>query len=232
MSRCMKIFNPVILHVCILCTLFFASLSFGWDFKKDWWPQKDKNDPCAVSEANVVYRFFGDNFLIGDYTYIYPEVKSKIQIDNKVFKNGEASLRFDLDPDTFSGGAICIFKRVIDLKPYLRKGAVQFWIKGAIGNEMAKISLVDDDSDLKKTIVRLPLFLYKEIKKEWTCVSIPLMEFKTSKVAESCYWDSTLHREMPSEFNWERVAEFRIESRGHENKSFRLWVDDVVIVKK
>jgi len=226
----MKIFNPLHFVACALCGLVFVSLSLGFDFKKDWLGQKDKNKTVgAVSDANVLYCFFSDNFLLGDYPYNYPHDKSKLQIDAKVLKNGDASLRFDLDPDTFSGGAICLYKRVIDAKSYLKKGAVQFWIKGAMGGEVAWISLIDDDSDKKKTVVRLPINRYGDINKEWTFLSIPLKDFTR---VEPCFWDSTLQREIPYEFNWERVAEFRIESKKKENKSFRIWVDDICIVKK
>jgi hypothetical protein len=225
----MKIFNPLHFIACALCIAVFVSLSIGFDLKKDWLGQKDKNNYSnAVSDANVLYCFFSDNFLFGDYPYTYP-ITSKLQIDNKVFKNGDASLRFDLDVDTFSGGAICLYKRVIDAKPYLKKGAVQFWIKGANGGEVARVSLIDDDCDRKKTVVRLPINMYGDIKKEWTFVSVPLKDFTR---VQPCYWDSTLQREIPYDFNWDRIAEFRIESNKKENKSFRIWVDDVFIVKK
>jgi hypothetical protein len=225
----MKRGNAAWLPLCALYALSFVSSSSGWDLKRDLLTPMEKKIN-SLSEANIVYRFIDDNFLSGDFTYIYPEGKSKMQIDNKVFKNGEASLRFDLDPDTFSGGAICLYNRTIDLRPYLKKGALQFWLKRAPGAEMAWVSLVDDNSDLKKTVVRV-LAPYRNIGEDWSFVAIPLKEFNSIAVTP-CYWDTTAMRELPHEFNWERVAEFRIESKKGENKSFRVWVDDVFIVKK
>jgi hypothetical protein len=203
--------SSIIKMAYVLAATFFASSSFS------------QTDP------NIVYNFFDDNFRLHDYTYIYPEKKTKIQIDEKIFKNGVASLRFDLAPDTFSGGAICLYSGILDLRPFLKRGAVRFWIKGAQGNEIAWVSLIDDDSDMKKTVVRRMINFYKPIQKEWTCVNIPLKDFK---MVQPCYYDSTLRREIDYEFNWERVAEFRIEVGKDENKSFRIWLDDVFIVKK
>jgi hypothetical protein len=226
----MNIFIRTRFSLIATCALIFITVSSGWDVKRDFSLFANKNDKTqTTSEANEAYRFFGDNLLLGDYTYIYDKIYSKISIDDKVFKNGAASLRFDFDPDTFCGGAICLYKRVIDLRPHLKKGGVQFWVKGAAGGEVAQVSLIDDDSDKKKTVVRVDAGLYGDIQKEWSLMRIPLKDFA---IATPCYWDSLKHRELPNDFNWSRVAEFRLETRSRENKSFRVWLDDIVIVKK
>ncbi len=228
--------KPFVLNIRMqscLAVFLLASLSFGWGNSGPTASfTKGKNKPNTHIPPQVAAWFFMDNYLGGGYQYAYPE-KAKVSVDEKVFKNGEASLRFDLDVSGFSGGAVCFYNMVVDLKPYLAKGALEFWIKGETGNEKAQAALVDDMSDMKKTVVRLPvdwyIKRYKQITKEWIHVSIPLKDF--TKV-ESCTWDSIRHIEVPTEFHWDKVAEFRIESREKENTSFRVWVDDIFIVKK
>jgi hypothetical protein len=228
--------NPFSLNVRILSFLgvfALASFSLGWgNMGQTSSFAKSKNKLAVKVPANVLAWFFMDNYLGGGYPYAYPE-KAKVTVDEKVFKNGEASLRIDLDPGAYSGGAVCFYNMTVDVKPYVAKGALEFWIKGAAGNEKAQAALVDDMSDMKKTVVRLPVDWYvknnTQITKEWNFVSIPLKDF--TKVMPSV-WDSIQHLEVPNEFHWDKVAEFRIESREKENTSFRVWTDDIFIVKK
>jgi hypothetical protein len=210
---------------CIM--LFPLFLSFGWNITWQLPSSEDKTTSASVASSKNIFRFFDDNYVSGGFPYIFPK-KSKLIIDQDIFKNGEVSLRFDLDPNDYSGGSVCLYNMVYNIKPYLKKGALQFWIKGATGTEAAWIALVDDEKgDMKKTVVRLPAMLYGGISKEWSLMTIPLKDFGFSGV----YWDIKTGLEINHEFDWDKVAEFRIEVKKKENKSFRVWADDIVIVK-
>ncbi|MDR2578903.1 MAG: hypothetical protein LBC70_08895 [Chitinispirillales bacterium] len=180
-------------------------------------------------ESQVVFRFFDEDFISGGFDYAYPEA-SRVMIteDPANVKNGEAALQFDLVADDFSGGAVCLWNMTYDLTPHLATGgALQFWIKGARGGEIATVALADDENNNgKKTVVRLPINNYGGITTEWTQISVPLRDFGRRGV----YWDAKNKVEVPEPFQWDQVAEFRIEIARGNNPSFRVWVDDIFIV--
>ena len=112
--------------------------------------------------------------------------------------------------------------------PYYSAGALQFWIKGNQGGEIAWVGLVDDEArDGKKTVVRLPLNDFGGITNEWRLVSVPLAKFGRKGV----FWDAKKRVEVPLPFDWKSVAEFRIEIKKADNVAFRAWVDDIFVLR-
>jgi len=183
-------------------------------------------DKKASGESQVVYRFFDEDFVAGGYQYVYPDA-SKVYIPENSGKNGEVALQFDLVANDYSGGSVCLYNMMYDITPYISAGALQFWVKGNNGAEIAWAALVDDENgDGKKTVVRLPINNYGGITKDWTLVSIPLVDFGKRGV----FWDAKKRVEVPEPFQWDKVCEFRIEIKKNENPSFRVWVDDIFIV--
>ena len=176
---------------------------------------------------NVVFRFFDEDFVSGGYAYWYPD-ESKVFIPEESGKNGEVALQFDLVADDYSGGSVCLYNLLYDLTPYFSRGALQFWVKGAAGGEIAWAALVDEENtDGKKTVVRLPVNNYGGIKSEWTRITIPLADFGKRGV----YWDPKKRVEIPERFAWNKVTEFRIEIKKADNKSFRAWIDDIFVLR-
>jgi len=187
-----------------------------------------KASTAVKGESKVVFKFFDEDFVSGGYQYVYPDA-SKVEIsENPVnVKNGEASLQFDLIADDFSGGSVCLYNLMYDLNAYYATGALQFWVKGNAGGEIAWAALVDDENNNgKKTVVRLPINKYAQITTDWTLVSIPLRDFGKRGV----FWDAKARVEVPEPFQWDKVTEFRIKIKKHDNKAFRVWVDDIFIV--
>jgi len=181
---------------------------------------------ASSGESQVVYKFFDEKYTPGGYDYIYPD-ESKMFIPENSGKNGEVSLFFDLEPKDYSGGAVCLYNMLYDLTPYYATGALQFWIKGTNGGEVATAGLSDDENtDGKKTVVRLPINKYGGITNEWTQISIPLRDFGKRGV----FWDAKAKVEVPEPFQWDKIAEFRIEIKKGENPAFKVWVDDIFIV--
>jgi hypothetical protein len=183
--------------------------------------------PAATGASNVVFRFFDEDFVSGGYQYAYPEA-SKIYIPEESGHESEVALQFDLVPGDYSGGAVCLYNLLYDATAYYSSGALEFWIKGAQGGEIAWAALVDDEkSDGKKTVVRLPVNNYGGITNAWTKISIPLADFGKRGV----YWDPKKKVEVPNKFDWDQLAEFRLEIKKGDNKKFRVWVDDIFICK-
>jgi len=182
---------------------------------------------AAAGSDNVVFRFFDEDFISGGYPYWYPD-NSNVFIPEESGKNGEVALQFDLIANDYSGGSVCLYNLLYDLEPYYSRGALQFWIKGKNGGEIAWAALVDEEnSDGKKTVVRLPIQNYGGISSEWKLISIPLADFGKRGV----YWDEKKRVEVPERFNWKGVAEFRLEIKKADNQEFTAWVDDIFIVK-
>ena len=180
----------------------------------------------AMGESRVVYRFFDEDFVAGGFQYVYPEA-SKVEINEANVKNGEASLQFDLIANDYSGGAVCLWNMMYDMTSYLETGALQFWVKGERGGEIAWAALADDENNNgKKTVVRVPINNYGGIKNEWTLISIPLRDFGS----RGMFWDAKARVEVPEPFQWDMVTEFRLQINKGENPSFRVWIDDIFIV--
>ena len=180
-----------------------------------------------AANDKVVFRFFDEEFVSGGYSYNYPEA-SRVFIPEESGHESEVALQFDLEAGDYSGGAVCLYNLLYDVTPYYGTGALQFWIKGNEGGEIAWIALVDDEkSDGKKTVVRLPCNNYGGISKEWHQVTIPLADFGKRGV----YWDEKKRVEVPNKFDWDQIAEFRMEIKKADNKKFRVWIDDIFICK-
>lgn len=182
---------------------------------------------AAAGNDKVVFRFFDEDFISGGFPYWYPE-QSNVFIPEESGKNGEVAIQFDLEANDYSGGSICLWNLLYDLRPYYAAGALQFWIKGKNGGEIAWAALVDEEnSDGVKTVVRLPIQNYGGIKKEWTQITIPLADFGKRGV----YWDPKKRVEVPFRFSWDMVAEFRLEIKKADNPEFTAWIDDIFICK-
>lgn len=180
-----------------------------------------------TKDPRVVFRFFDDDFTPGGYQYTYPDA-SKIYIPEESGHESDVALEFNLEASEYSGGSVCLYNLLYDMTPYYSKGALQFWIKGSRGGEIAWAALVDDENrDSKKTVVRLPLANYGGVTNEWRLVSIPLADFGKRGV----FWDAKKRVEVPSVFDWGLVSEFRIEIKKAENPDFKVWVDDIFVLR-
>lgn len=194
-------------------------------------PLEDAAAAGAVSgsskDPRTVFRFFDEDFVSGGYQYVYPDA-SRILLPEESGHESEVSLQFDLAADDYSGGSVCLYNLLYDLNPYYAAGALQFWVKGAKGGEIAWVGLVDDEArDGKKTVVRLPLNDFGGITNEWRLVSVPLSKFGRKGV----FWDAKKRVEVPQPFDWSAVAEFRIEIKKADNQSFRVWADDIFVLR-
>jgi hypothetical protein len=178
-------------------------------------------------DPRVMYRFFDEDFVSGGFQYVYPDA-SRIMIPEESGHESEVSLQFDLVANDYSGGSVCLYNLVYDLKALYSTGALQFWIKGSRGGEIAWVGLVDDETrDGLKTVVRIPLNDHGGITNEWRQVSIPLAKFGRKGV----YWDPKKRVEVPHAFDWSAVAEFRIEIKKSDNPDFRVWADDIFVLR-
>jgi hypothetical protein len=216
----------VVLDVSVF-TLLLTFSAFSWKFP--WKPFSPPKDSVEVKndESHIFKRFFNETFAYGGFQYSYPEASS-VSVVNGIAHSGKVSLCFDLAADDYSGGAVCLQDKVYDLKPVFQKAVLQFWVKGSRGSEKGWVALVDEEkADGHKTVVRVEIDWFGGISTDWSLISIPLEHFGERGV----YWDEVKQREVEEDFEWDKVAEFRIEIKKGDNESFRIWVDDIVIVR-
>lgn len=172
---------------------------------------------------NTIF-FFDERLAPGGFLYAYPD-KAVISNIDTVSKNGIFSVQMILDAADYSGGAICLGNSV-DLKAYRNNGALKFWLKGKNGGEKAWVALIDQSSSSReKAAVRLPLSRYVKITTEWQLVSIPLFHFPDKGV----FWDAKQKAEISCDFDWNKVAEIRVEIKKNENQTFTVFLDDICI---
>lgn len=202
-----------------------SALKFGWGGSSS----KQEASTGIGGPDNVVAVFFKDSYASNGFQYAYPD-GSRVSIarGETMAHTGKAAVQFDLVASDYSGGSVCLNEKTFNIKKYVKKGALRFWVKGAQGGEKAWVALVDDEqSDGHKTAVRLEIDWFGGISDHWTLVSIPLKHFGKKGV----YWDAKEQREVDDTFDWDRVAEFRIEIKKDDNSEFRIWVDDIQVVK-
>ncbi len=181
----------------------------------------------VAGTPDEVFTFFKENFVAGGYAYKYPD-DSKVLMPEESGKSGEVSLCFDLNANEYSGGAVVLHGTSFDLRPYLKKGSLEFWIKGKNGGEICDIVLADDElDDGVKTEIKVPINKYGGIQPYWTHISIPLADFGR----RGGYWNEKKQVEVKNPFNWSNVKEFLVTIAKGDNKDFRIYVDDVIILK-
>jgi len=211
--------------VCMFIGCLLFSTAQGNDAKAALGTSEQR--PQKHKKASIAGMFFDDQFIGHGFSYAYPPEAMVSPVKN-VVKTGKTALQFDLVPSEFSGGSVCLNDKLLHLQHYVNNGALQFWIKGSTGEEKAWVALVDEaKNDNKKTVVRVDIGWFGKIGTDWSFISIPLKHFGDKGV----YWDEAQQREIEEPFGWNNVAEFRVEVRKGENRSFRVWVDDVIVTK-
>jgi hypothetical protein len=175
---------------------------------------------------NVVYRFFDEQYYGNADEWHFPD-QSKVYIDGEGSgKNGEVALKMDLIANDYSGGALELDQVMYDVKPFYRRGALEFWVRGKNGGEIASVAL-GDENDGVSTEVKVPLAKYGTISKQWTHFSIPLADFGK----RGNYWDEDKQVDIPKRIDWSKICVFDFTIDKGDNNEAVFWLDDIYIVK-
>ncbi len=185
---------------------------------------KKKNDV----NPNVVYRFFDEMYYSNGDEWHYPDNAKVLIAEDGSGKNGDVALKMDLIANDYSGGAVEFDKVVYDLRPYLKRGALEFWIRGKNGGEIANVTLGDDEaSDGVSTECKVELSKYGTITREWTHFSIPLADFGN----KGTYWDEDKQKDYSHRIDWDKICVFSLNVDKNDNKEAVFYLDDIYIVK-
>ena len=143
------------------------------------------------------------NEVAPDYTYAYPDGKSKISV---VEDKGNRWIDAALQGDDWSGFGVGLSRK--NLTAYLKTGALQFYVRGKRGGETSTVAFIMEKgpgADEKYSFVtEVPLERYVKTTNEWQWVTIPLSDFPM----EGYHFDPATQTRMTGPFKWERVLEF------------------------
>lgn len=126
----------------------------------------------------------------------------------------------------------------VDVSSFKETGGLEFKVRGAVGDEIFTIGLLDDESeglDMKVQTI-LPSRLYIKVSKDWQTVQIPFTDF--SDIGK--WWNSDNHNEVLGNMDWTRLAEIRMSTGKLDNRSIsqdgkkpvRLYFADIKLAKK
>jgi hypothetical protein len=181
---------------------------------------------------NVAVTFADESVLPGAQLQMYPDgagypLPSMTDIQSK---DGKFSLELTLKADAYSGGAVCS-PNPLDLTRYTDKGMLEFWVKGASGNEIFLIGLLDNGSNPLGRPLQVSVSsrsFSKVLKDDWRRIRVPLKAFG----ARGSYWSDDANARISSSLNWSAISCFSVDIDKNVAPTFKIWLDDVTIYKK
>ena len=181
---------------------------------------------------NIAAEFVGENTLAGAQIWAYPDGGGYPMpaITDAQAHDGQFSLEVNLKPDAYSGGAVCSASP-LDFSHILETGALELWIKGKEGKEVFSIGLLDNGNNPAGR----PLQVWvssrsysKVMNNEWRRIRIPLKAFG----GRGSYWSEEVNARISNTLNWTSISCFSFDIDKERFKSFKVWMDNVVVYKK
>jgi hypothetical protein len=182
-------------------------------------------------DPNLIAEFVAESVIPGAQIWMYPAGAGyplPLLTDAKAH-TGKASLEVVLKADAYSGGAICA-PAPIDIAPYVEKGMLEFWVLGAEGQEVFSIGLLDNgDNPVGRPLqVSVSSRSFSKVDgKEWKRIRVPLKAFG----ARGSYWSEEVNARISSSLNQKSISCFSFDIDKDRHKSFKIWLDDVRMVK-
>lgn len=191
---------------------------------------KEKEPP--EDRSNIALSFVEERLGAGAYATVYPwpETPRPGMTDLEGADSSFYALEVRLKHDAWSGTAICL-SSMVDLSPYYEEGALEIWVKGTKGNEVFDVTLLDNgiNSDGFPQRVYMSTRSYTVVSKDnWTQLYVPLADLG----GVGSYWSETEGKRISNPFNWSGVNCFGIDIEKNRFDSFRVYVDNVRVLKK
>jgi spore germination protein YaaH len=160
------------------------------------------------------------------YQYAYPADTTKI---STLVKQGKRWVDMRLRGDDYSGVGIGVDRK--NLMPYLKKGALQFYIRGNKGGEalsgvgfLMDKGLKDDEKyNFENTV---PLGNYCRVTTRWQLITIPLADFPGS----GHRYDMRNGQTVNGSFKWDRVIEFNLDHAPASDPKLEIQISSVRVV--
>lgn len=182
-------------------------------------------------DPNLIAEFVGEGVIPGAQVWMYPggEGYPLPGLTDAQAHSGRVSLEMTLKADVYSGGAVCS-PSPLNIAPYLKKGMLELWVKGAVGQEVFSIGLLDNgDNPVGRPLqVSVSSRSYSKVgKDEWRRIRIPLRALGT----RGSYWSEELNARISSALNINSISCLSIDIDKDRHKSFKIWLDDVRLFK-
>lgn len=181
--------------------------------------------PTTPQKLKLV-KFLTDDKPTG-YEYVYPATSKILEL----FKQGKRWVDIKLQGNAWSGGGLGVDK--VNLGPYVKNGALQFYIRGNKGGEalsgigfVMDTGLAEDEKYHYETSV--PLGNYCSVTTKWQLVTIPLSDFPSS----GHHYDERNGQQVSGPFKWNKVIEFDFDHSPGSDADFEIQVCNVRVIPK
>jgi hypothetical protein len=180
-------------------------------------------------KAKTLKAFYDNNFK--GFSYVYGGRTAQKERPSSTAGNPNVLAMYLDDADysgvTYSLGA----SKYLDLSGVRNKGGIYFWIKGAQGNEVVALGLMDNQGNDIKTQTKVNLKDWVQISKDWQLVKIPLKRFSDKGKA----WDANKQAEVTRDMQWSKIQELRFSVNRLENRReggpVTLYVDQITFTE-
>ncbi len=185
-----------------------------------------------IRRENIAAEFVAENTIPGAQIWAYPDGGGypMPSITDAQAHDGQFSLEVNLKPDAYSGGAVCS-PSPLDFSKILETGALELWVKGGEGKEVFSLGLLDNGNNPAGR----PLQVWvssrsysKVMNNEWRRIRIPLKAFG----GRGSYWSEEVNARISNTLNWTSISCFSFDIDKERFKSFKVWMDNVVVYKK
>jgi hypothetical protein len=182
-------------------------------------------------DPNVIAEFVNEGVIPGAQIWMYPAGAGYPLpgMTDAYAHQGRTSLEVVLKADSYSGGAVCS-PAPINITPYVETGMLEFWVRGAQGQEVFSIGLLDNGNNAmgRPLQVWVSSRSYSKVTKDgWRRIRVPLKAFG----ARGSYWSEELGARISSELNRTSISCFSFDIDKERHKSFKIWMDDVRFYK-
>ncbi|GEM_PF-5958126 len=181
---------------------------------------------------NIAAEFVGESVIPGAQIWAYPDGGGypAPAITDAQAHDGKFSLEVNLKPDAYAGGAVCS-PSPLDISPYYETGALEFWIKGDAGQEVFAIGLLDNGNNPMGRPLQVSVSsrsYSKVVKDGWRRIRVPLKSFG----GRGSFWSEEVNARIFSTLNWSAISCFSFDIDKERFKSFKIWMDNVVVYKR
>jgi hypothetical protein len=182
-------------------------------------------------DPNVLAEFAGERLVPGAHVWMYPAGSGypPPAMTDAQAHEGRFSLEVALKADAYSGGAVCS-QSPLDLTPFMERGALEVWMKGAEGGEVFSIGLLDNGNNpLGRPLqIWVNSRSYAKVRGDsWTRVVVPLKVFG----GRGSSWSEEQNARISGEMNWASISCFSVDIDKERHKRFKVWLDNARVLK-
>ncbi len=180
--------------------------------------RKSRYARAGDSQGNLI---LFDDKPNASYYSAWPGPHARLVLDETTRHGGKKSFHFVMDTRKWSWCSFGIEN--LDLKPFVKRGFLEFWLKGERGNENFILGFQCTDQSGYTITNALNSSSFTNIKTEWRKVKVELADFG-------------LHGKGPGNrkmlFDWRCIHQFYVQGPPRKGGRNAFWMDDIKVMKK